>query len=37
MLVKDVFKLMLLLNDVPVFHEILFKIQCGRIVDSNKR
>ena len=26
------FKLRLLLNDVPVFHENLFEIQCGQIV-----
>ena len=31
-LVKDMFKLRLLLNDVPVFHENLFEIQCGQIV-----
>ena len=31
-LVKDMFKLRLLLNDVPVFHEHLFEIQCGQIV-----
>ena len=36
-LVKDMFKLRLLLNDVPVFHENLFEIQCGRTVGSNKR
>ena len=31
-LVKDMFKLRLLLNDVPVFHENHFEIQCGQIV-----
>ena len=30
-LVKDMFKLRLLLNDLPVFHENLFEI-CGQIV-----
>ena len=34
-------KVGLLLNDVPVFHENLFEIRCGRIVgvvcSSNKR
>ena len=30
-LVKDTFKLRLLLNDLPVFHENLFEI-CGQIV-----
>ena len=29
---KYMFKLGLLLNDVPVFHENLFEIRCGRIV-----
>ena len=27
----------LLLDDVPVFHENLFKIQCSRIISGNKR
>ena len=31
-LVKDTFKLRLLLNDLPVFHENLSEIQCGQIV-----
>ena len=30
-LVKDMFKLGLLLNDVPVFHENRFEIGCGLI------
>ena len=37
--IKDMFKLKLLLNDIPVFHENLFEIRCGRIVGivgSNK-
>ena len=34
LLSKDLFKLMLLLNDLPVFQKTLFEIQCGRIVDS---
>ena len=32
LLVKDVFKFRLLLNNVPVFHEKLIKIRCGRVV-----
>ena len=35
-LVKDLFELRLLLNDVPVFHDNLFEIWCGQIVSSNK-
>ena len=31
-MVKDFFKLRLLLNDVPVFHENRFEIRCGQIV-----
>ena len=31
-LVKDLFKLRLLLNDVPVFRENRFEIRCGQIV-----
>ena len=31
-MVKDLFKLRLLLNDVPVFHENRFEIWCGQIV-----
>ena len=27
----------LLLNDVPVFHENLFKIRCGRVISGIKR
>ena len=27
----------LLLDDVPVFHENLFKIQCSRVISGNKR
>ena len=34
-LVKDFLMLRLQLNDVPVFHENLFEIRCGRIVGSN--
>ena len=31
-MVKDFYKLRLLLNDVPVFHENRFEIRCGQIV-----
>ena len=31
-MVKDLFKLRLLLNDVSVFHENPFEIWCGQIV-----
>ena len=34
---KDMCKSRLLLNDMPVFHENLFKIRCGRVIDGNKQ
>ena len=36
-LVKDMCKSRLLLNDMPVFHENLFKIRCGRVISGNKQ
>ena len=36
-LVKDMCKSRLLLNDMPVFHEDLFKIRCGRVISGNKQ
>ena len=30
-------KFRLLLDDVPVFHENLFKIRCNRVISGNKR
>ena len=36
-LVKEFLYLRLLMNDLPVFHENLFEIRCGRMVGSSKR